>query len=177
MTSLVIVIQLDEDSIFRHKDERKVRTLEDDESSIAESEITAGDDVSVTSHDPSESSSHNQEVEISDSESDQENDMKTESNLDSEKSTKHSESGASAGKTDLETGQELVAKQNTENDLEGSGACKSEKSESIGSDNNTCDSSAVGQVQKKWPPGVTIKVKNNLFQTSFIFILSIADML
>ncbi len=29
---------------------------------------------------------------------------------------------------------------------------------------------AYGQVQKKWPPGVTIRVKNNLFQTSFIFI-------
>ncbi len=37
--------------------------------------------------------------------------------------------------------------------------------------------SAEGQVQKKWPLSVTIRVKINLFQTSFIFILPIADML
>ncbi len=37
--------------------------------------------------------------------------------------------------------------------------------------------SGSGQVQKKWPPSVTIRLKNKLAQTSFIFILSIADML
>ncbi len=115
--------------------------MEDDESNIAESESIAADDVSVTSHDPSESS-HDQEIEISDSDSDQENEIKTDQNCDTEKSTKHSDSGASAEKVETETSQELTANQNTENDLEVSGACKSEKSDSIGLD-NVCDSNAV----------------------------------
>ncbi len=37
--------------------------------------------------------------------------------------------------------------------------------------------SGEGQVQKKWPPSVTIRVKINPFHTSFIFILPISDML
>ena len=47
---------MDEDSIFRHKDERKVRTLEDDASSVAESSATSND----------------QELDVSDGDSDSE---------------------------------------------------------------------------------------------------------
>ncbi len=39
----IFVLQLDEDSIFRHRDERRVRTLDDDISSVAESSSTAED--------------------------------------------------------------------------------------------------------------------------------------
>ena len=54
--SVISLFQLDEDSIFRHKDERKVRTLEDDASSVAESSATSND----------------QELDISDGDSDSE---------------------------------------------------------------------------------------------------------
>ncbi len=55
-------IQLDEDSIFRHKDERRVRTLEEDASSVAESS-SATDEVQ-SEHD----------LEMSDGDSDNEDD-------------------------------------------------------------------------------------------------------
>ena len=59
---------MDEDSIFRHKDERKVRTLEDDASSVAESSTTTdANDQELDIGDSDNDSEHEEDKHSSDS--------------------------------------------------------------------------------------------------------------